>query len=434
MNYGWRYRGGGRENIEAYWRVPSPRRFSEIELAFLHHAPRAQGVPGGSPFGSASYGSAMEAAGQVTPPWSDLRLWLTPPLDGTTFAYGQPILLEVSLLNTGAKGVDVPRQILDVKAGQLDLIVRPLDGPNRKAGSQVFASLIRRCFGDVEGAGRRITLSRGESLHNNVNLTYGSQGFTCQEPGTYELTPVLSFPATDQADNDKLVVGRSLRISVARPERTAEEQEGQILLGRSDVGVWMALGGSHPLAAAGNDLEDLRKRRERRSGADSVISALVRLAGIAAGRTGDSRRAARLLSRATRIRGGGAFDPQTLQHTRRLAARYRRPLTVPERSLVVVDLWSRPRSGGRPTGGRGPGFLVTPTRDARAGSLVLASATQLPADAMTAGSSILARSPCTAVSGTCSPTAEAGRDVSEIRRSSCLDRARQRAGRFRVAR
>jgi len=391
MNYDWRFRGGGRENIEAYWtQTPDEtRRFSDSELAFLLHAPRAEVIPGGSPFGSARYWPLEDPGAAPEPPWSDLRLWLTPPLGGTTFGYGQPICLAVSLLNTGEESVAVPRHVLDVKAGQLDMMVRPLDRRARDTGSRAFAPLMRRCFEEVEGSGTQITLSKGESLHNNLNLSYGSEGFTCPDPGDYEVTPVLSFSATSQDERDQIVVGRSLRITVARPQGRAEEREAETLLGRSDVGVWMALGGTRPLGAAAGDLQELRERRERRSGADGVVAALARFAGIATGREGDGNRAARLLAKATEARAGAAFDPHTLQHTRRLAARYRRSLTPQDASLVVVDLWSRPPSGGPSTGGRGPGFLIIP-KDKRSGELVLAPAKQLPRDAVDGDSDIFA--------------------------------------------
>ena len=135
MNYPWRYRD---EHSSAFVADPASRAamfwgafkytFDADELRFLRHANRFDIVPGGAPFGSVAYWTPDGQAGEIASPnapWDDLRLWLTPPEAGTTFAFGQPVFLTVSLRNVGREQIPVARHALDVKAGQLELLIRP---------------------------------------------------------------------------------------------------------------------------------------------------------------------------------------------------------------------------------------------------------------------------------------------------------------------
>ncbi len=395
MNYPWRYRGGGNE--DEYWAAFGEGRFDTDELAFLHHAARSQVVPGGSAFGSAVY---WPAAGSRSPaaadePWSGLQVWLTPPLGGTDFSYGQPVFVGVNLLNTGPHSVPVARHALDIKAGQLEVLVSspPRDGASTARvadGARSFAPMLERCFSASRA--EVVDLAYGESMHTNANLSYGSGGFTFPDPGGYALTPVLTFPAGDGV-LDHVVQGPPLTIRVLPPRTRAEERDGEVLLARSDVGASLALGGSTALQAAAGELEDILRRRERAAASsgrpDPVTPALTRCAGISAGRQGNPVQAAALLSRATRPGAVATFDPHTAEHTRRLAARYQQDVTA-EGPSVVVDLWTRPRDGGPTTSGRGSGVLVArgaPSGGSQGDSRpkgwgVLAPANHLPTEAM----------------------------------------------------
>jgi hypothetical protein len=400
MNYPWRYGAGEYPgDSTAFWEK-FRFTFDDDERDFLLHAPRSQVIPGGSPFGSARYWPEPGIAGNIASGrWNDLRLWLTPPRGGTTFVYGQPVYLEVSLLNTGCQRLRLPRHVLDLKAGQLELLVRrwePDLGPvaARLAESKSFSPIMRRCF--VVAAGSTVELGYGDSLHMNTSLVYGADGFTFKKEGAYEVVPVLTFPAAEDEGVDDLVVGEPLRIRVAPPS-PVEEQDGETLVGRADVGAYLALGGSPALQDAGDALEDLRVRRDRRTPAgrtDPVVAALARCAGIYEGRNNNTRRAADLLAQATTPEGLSSFDPHTAEHTLRLATRYATAPAVTAASAVVVDLWTRPESGSR-RGGRGAGFLIgtdpaapgagTPggvTSNGR-GWAVLTPASQLPAEVMT---------------------------------------------------
>jgi hypothetical protein len=397
MNYDWRYRGGDSSALigdpasqaAMFW-SDFKYKFDDDELRHLRHAARPEIVPGGAPFGSVAYWTPTGHVGDIAPPnppWDDLRLWLTPPKAGTTFAFGQPVFLTVSLMNVGSASIPVARHALDVKAGQLELLIRPwtpaeIPTRQRLAESKPFVPIMRRCFdmGPSEPRGWAgghddqewrsypsvIGLGKGESIHANANLAYSADGVTV-DPGEYEVTPFLSFPpGRTDAGLDQIVVGRPLRIRVRPPQTRSEERDGQTLY-RPDVGVSLALGGSTSLQAAADDLEDLRSRREHDNSSgrpDPVVAVVARSAGIHEGRQGNTQLAARLLGQATTPEELASFDPHTAEHTRRLAERYKQRDDTGMPISVVVDLWTRRKAGsppvavGPPVAVRGPGFLV----------------------------------------------------------------------------
>lgn len=405
MNYDWRFRGG--DHSDDYWKGFN-HTFDDDELRFLRHAPWSQITPGGAAFGSASYWAGVRDA-PPTKPWSDLRLWLTPPqgLPATGFAHGQPIYLEVSLRNTGCTSVKVPRHALDIKAGQLDVFIEHVAGADgapvdeRLAVSRPFAAAMQRCF-DV-GTVKQVELGFGDAIHSNMNLTYGSDRLSFPEAGQYEVTPVLTFSAPDGADLDHQVVGRPLRITVARPG--GNEGEIERVLRTPEASLAVALGGAASLVDATAAMRELVDRPvdslHQSVVADPIIATVSRVLGIEAGRKGtknesgpDLEQAAERLEQACDL-GAAAFDPHTAEHTRRLAAQYRaranrsvRPGdTVPN---VVVDLWTRPRDGSAAQGGRRSGFLVAGEaqphqRGPQQAGGVLTRADQLPAEVMEGG-------------------------------------------------
>ena len=75
----------------------------------------------------------------------------------------------------------MPRYVLDVKAGMLEIVIQrrsfQLEGD-----SELFMPIMRRCYSLAAENG--IWLNPGESLHNNINLAFGSAGFPLAERDT----------------------------------------------------------------------------------------------------------------------------------------------------------------------------------------------------------------------------------------------------------
>ena len=282
MNYDWRFLGGNQR--EEYWRRFTFS-FDSDELEFLHHAPRAALMPGGADFHTANYWA--EGTGGYSPyapeaPVLGFALKLSPPASGTVFTFGQPVFLEVALQNQTGQSINLPPEVLDPKAGFLELLVQRRSGGTTPglAQAQPFIPIMQRCF-DLDPR-TADTLPDGQVLRNNVNLTFGSSGFAFAEPGEYDVTPLLSFMMKDANGNpiDRIIRGDAIRIRVAHPHDMDQERDATTLF-RADVGAWFALGGSDSLGKAGEALEEVKERRARALGAaDPVVAAITRAAGL----------------------------------------------------------------------------------------------------------------------------------------------------------
>lgn len=285
MNYPDAYLDGE----DKYWRRCGFG-FDADELAFLRHGPRSAVMPGAAPFHAVDYWSATSGHHpEVLPalPSRGFDLWLEPPGNNGVFAFGQPIFLQVNLKNTGAQPVPLPRDVLDLKAGYLEIRIERVSaaGATRSDGGRPFVPMMRRCFAlaidRTPGAQPRLPV--GASLNENVNLSFGSGGFAMAEPGEYYLTPVLT-----REPGGPVIRGRSLRVWIDDPADRAAEKQGIRLL-QSDVGTWFALGGSHVLAKAYDEVNDVLEERtsgkRRSSGVDPVVASIKRSLGIHASRT-----------------------------------------------------------------------------------------------------------------------------------------------------
>jgi hypothetical protein len=343
MNYDWRYLGGGK--AEEFW-SSFAFTFDPDELEFLRHAPRGALIPGGAAFHSINYWA--EGTGGYSPyvperPLPGFRLTLTLPAAGPIFAFGQPVFLEVALENQGTDPVELPPEVLDPKAGFLEILVRRRTGtiPVGLLDTVPFVPIMQRCFDPRALAAE--SLQPGATVRNNLNLTFGSGGFAFAEPGEYEIIPLLGFTVQvpggdeDEPETVELVIrGEPSRIRVAHPQSRAEERDAMTLF-RSDVGAWFALGGSDSLERAHDSLLELCERRTAEAGAaDPVVASIVRAEGIHAGRPSvryqhgrftqsgaDEDHAAEMLT-SLDDEALAHFDPHTARHTRSLAQSYER--------------------------------------------------------------------------------------------------------------
>jgi hypothetical protein len=262
MNYDWRYKGG-RQAAE-FWNGFCYA-FDPGELAFLCHGPLPAVIPGGAAFHSAPYWA--EGGGGYAPhtpeaPLPGFELELVPPTAGRVFLFGQPVLLGVRLTNRTRRRLLLPSFLLDQKAGLLEVIVRRIEAVDEPGGElQSFVPILTRCYDLIEDT--TSTLEPGKTMEDNVNLTFGAAGFAFAEPGSYEVTALLTLYDTP-TERELIAASPPLRIRIAHP-RSIEEEHDALVLFRTDVGRYFALGGS---GAAQFDptksmLDELLERRLR---------------------------------------------------------------------------------------------------------------------------------------------------------------------------
>jgi hypothetical protein len=228
--------------------------------------------------------------------------------------------------------MELPRFLLDPKAGFLELVVKrrtsPAGGGIPSTG-MIFRPIIHRCF-DMDLAAADV-VPNGGTLVDNVNLTFGSAGFTFIEPGDYEVTAVFMW---QKAFRDiRTIKSAPLSIRVAYPKTDEEERDGQDLF-RRDVGVFFALGGSDALSDAENVLDAIVDRRQHRAKTvtDPLVANILRSKAINQARdfilyrNGKYRKRSANLEKAQAIFSSirnvakKIFDPQTSSTTAKLAA------------------------------------------------------------------------------------------------------------------
>ena len=272
MNYPWRHTQGAK----TYWRHFAFS-FDRDELEFLRHGPRHALIPGGAPFQSAHYWRGSDPARTYLPehPTEALGLELLGPPQGAQFEVGQPVFLSCTLKNQTGRALRLPRFILDPKAGLLEVTVRRVDGAAPQDGGRRFSPVVDRCF-DVDEA-PMIKIPKGGTYSDNLQLTFGTKGFTFAEPARYLVQALLTLPASGSKDQDGDVVARSLplTITIRHPASREDELATDVLI-RDDVGMWFALGGTYALDRADSDLGDLAQERAERFAADPIATTIFR--------------------------------------------------------------------------------------------------------------------------------------------------------------
>jgi hypothetical protein len=337
MNYDWRYKGGNRKN--EYW-SNFKFTFDSDELEFLRHAPRPALIPGGAQFHTINYWA--DGNGGYSPympevPLRDFELTLSPPLNGPVFAFAQPVFLQIELKNVSGETINVPGYLLDPKAGYLEILVRRISsGTPEDDSAYHFRPVMERCF-DLSPETMDY-IPHNETMTNNLNITFGSGGFTFAEPGEYEITAVLAIPNWDYGI-ELVTLSNTLTIRVGYP-RNEEDERDALVLFRNDVGLYFALGGSDGLSKAYESLEEVRQRRQGKAKTvrDPIVANIIRCAGINAGRSfsrmidGKFITREKNLAKSTELLGQldsralQAFDAHTAKHTKLLEKKYQKEL------------------------------------------------------------------------------------------------------------
>ncbi|TNE44183.1 MAG: hypothetical protein EP343_31005 [Deltaproteobacteria bacterium] len=285
MNYDWKYRGGGQAN--EFWNNFNFT-FDKDELDFLRHGPWHHIVPGGAPFHTVPYWE--NTAGGYVPyipeeDTSDLSLSLQPPASGNRFQFGQPVYLTVSLKNESQQNIPVHKFMLSPKSGFLQVQVQRQDGAIMTADhghdeGHDYHPIVHRCY-DI-AADQPVNLAPGSSLSDNLNLTFGSAGFTFAEPGTY--TVKTTFLWRLGAREFRTINSAPITIHVEAPSPVEEAELSDFF--RWDVGFYFALGGSDVLSEAEQTLLEIVDRRKHRLGGalDPLSTCVLRSRAINLGR------------------------------------------------------------------------------------------------------------------------------------------------------
>jgi hypothetical protein len=334
MNYPTEYLGGGQP--DAYWKLFRGT-FDDDELDFLRHGPRNDVMPGTAPFHSIDYWDAAPGSHPPyvpTVPTPGLELTLEPPPSGAHFAYGQPIMLQATLRNTGTTTIALPPDPLDVKAGNLEILVErnPDPGVSALGRAQSFAPMMQRCIVNLTPGPR--PFPPGASMSRNVSIGFGTGGFVMADPGLYGLTLLLTVTDPRGRGSVQVIRGERLDVRVGFPEDGDHQRHASQLLS-PDAGAWLALGGGSAFVGVPRRLDEIRRARKSggRGRPDALTAAITRTLAIHwsrpylqwdgsrfATRPARPGRAAKLLRGLVADQDAMAFfDPATARNTRELA-------------------------------------------------------------------------------------------------------------------
>jgi hypothetical protein len=162
--------------------------------------------------------------------------------------------------------------MLDPKSGfiEFEIIAKP---GTSMSSRKVFKPITQRFY--QYDAFKKDVLQPGEGLSNNVNLTFGSAGFSFAEPGSYTIRGSFYF---QKNQTYYTIQSEEVFIRVVAPTSWIEEKEALELM-KPQVGLYWALGGSDILSEVQRSLSQVKvSRRKRLKGSpDGLLANIVRV-------------------------------------------------------------------------------------------------------------------------------------------------------------
>ncbi|MGW5731619.1 MULTISPECIES: hypothetical protein [Streptomyces] len=247
MNYPQNFNpgGGAPTGTAAYWRA-FPFQFTANELTHLRHGFYRDVIMGANAFGRGAADIDPDLFDQPVADDSGLRLDLR---GKRTFAFGEPVVVELKLDTTDLRGRDT-HAFLHPDYDLVNIAIRQPSGR-----TLLYRPLLRRC---VEADATVHLAVAGPPRYASAYVGYGQDGHYFEQPGTYLLR--ASYLASDGSR----IVSPVLRTTVRTPHNETDEQVGELMLG-DEQGTLFALRGSDaPSLQAGNDaLQEVLQQYEK---------------------------------------------------------------------------------------------------------------------------------------------------------------------------
>ena len=318
MNYAWKFQPpppalGGES---AYW-ASFPFEFTTNELVHLRHGFYRDVVMSANPFGkgAAELDIDPEAFADPIVDNSGLALELRAK---PTFAYGEPVVVELKLSATDLRGRRT-HGYLHPKDEFVSIAIRQPSGR-----TVAYRPVLRHCV-DEE---RQVRLDPGQpAVYDSAYIGSGRDGQLFEQPGRYAIRAVYT------ADDGSRVLSPILELRVRRPITEEDERVGDLLLGEEQGQVLALLGsdsdrltagtaavdtvleehGEHPLAVYARLVKGINAERDFKDlGEDKVLRV----------RRADPAESIQLLDEVAKASAGGAgVDNITLNAAMRTMAK-----------------------------------------------------------------------------------------------------------------
>ena len=239
MNYDWRY--DDRNGVDSFW-GDFNFRFDDEELLHMRHGDRVSVIMGGDPWSSGGHLESPPEAFARSEAGAPLELLLR---SNGYFEFMEPVGIELRLRNTS----DVPIEIdarLSSEFGNVAVFIRRPDGRIVMHGPIMcqLGDAIKRILEPLRADGANEGKDRYSEL---APLTYGSGGFSFDEPGDYQIRAVYSALGITASSN-------TLKLRVGRPMSRDEDRFAADFFSQQ-VGMTLYLGGSQsPFLSNGMDV------------------------------------------------------------------------------------------------------------------------------------------------------------------------------------
>lgn len=228
MNYPWNYPNGG---AATFW-SQFPFQFDNEEVIHLRHAFRNNIIMGGSNF---SVGAALGREVMADPVRDESGLALSISTHQSSFALGEPVVLQIALGATDSRGRRV-HTWLHPNCGMVKVVIR------KPSGEVVaYEPLI-----DHLVAGRESIIRRDDLVRDSAYIGFGKDGFYFDQPGHYRIR--AAYAALDGSE----VMSDIITVRVRYPVTAAEESLADLFMGDEQGTLLYLLGSDDESLKSGN--------------------------------------------------------------------------------------------------------------------------------------------------------------------------------------
>jgi len=200
---------------------------------------RAARAPGAG--GARRTGLARDTARVHPVDGHSLRLHLEAPK--TSFIVGEPVVLTVGLHNGGSSD----RYVLPL----IDPRYQFLNVEMRKKGTEQFEPFRSAVLADARGVAAT-RLKPGDSIHEEIKVFFGADGWTFKEPGTFEVRadyPAGGSEPTVLDEREGRVQSALLELEIKAPTTSTDRRATNLMLGY-EQGLFIFLEGADHLSRA----------------------------------------------------------------------------------------------------------------------------------------------------------------------------------------
>ena len=205
MNYPWGYTGGGGES--GFW-SDFRWEFDDVELQWMRHQCRNDVIFGGNDWIGNNLSIYVEPQAEAVHAPLRLTLGAEPVLD-----FAEPVRLQLSLTNI-SNAPQLVADRLDPEDQFLSLFIRRPNGEFIR-----YVPPVRR----LKGPGDLVVLEPGESIRNDVLISFSAKGLAFQDPGEYR---IRAYYGQEELE---AIVSQALRLQVSTPKSRDDEELGFLL-------------------------------------------------------------------------------------------------------------------------------------------------------------------------------------------------------------